>query len=194
MHVGIANPRCRGKRSRHSRRIRSPQVLRIWQEVHGEFSSKPPFVFPPITWPRPTNGISIEIAIWSKFAVLWLKYAQLTRNFAYVTTLLLLRVQKSVVIGRIRYDWRRASQNFIDFLWQSRLWFDIQNLNNLWNCVYQSRHKTHTHTHKINHQIVCISSVCLFTTTREHNIHTEVGKFWHHYIWTTNIMHRTSDS
>ena len=25
MHVGIANPRCRGKRSRHSRRMRNPQ-------------------------------------------------------------------------------------------------------------------------------------------------------------------------
>ena len=35
MHVGIANPRWRGKRSRYSRRMRNPQFLRIWQEAHG---------------------------------------------------------------------------------------------------------------------------------------------------------------
>ena len=32
--VGIANPRWRGKRSRHSRRMRNRQILHIWQEAH----------------------------------------------------------------------------------------------------------------------------------------------------------------
>ena len=35
MQVGIADPRWRGKRSRHSQRMRNPQFLRIWQVVHG---------------------------------------------------------------------------------------------------------------------------------------------------------------
>ena len=34
MHVGIANPWWRGKRSLHSRRRRSPQFLRMWQEAN----------------------------------------------------------------------------------------------------------------------------------------------------------------
>ena len=35
MHVGIANSRCRGKRSRHSRHAQ-PTILRIGQQVHSK--------------------------------------------------------------------------------------------------------------------------------------------------------------
>ena len=34
MHVGIDNPRWRGKRSRHSRRMRNSLFYPIWQEAH----------------------------------------------------------------------------------------------------------------------------------------------------------------
>ena len=39
MHVGIANPRWRGKRSRHSGACATP-ILRIWQEAHASNHSK----------------------------------------------------------------------------------------------------------------------------------------------------------
>ena len=38
MHVGIVNPRKQGKRSRHSRRIRNPQIYAYcWQKAHAEW-------------------------------------------------------------------------------------------------------------------------------------------------------------
>ena len=50
IHVVIANPWWRGKRSQHSRRMRNPQVqpasLRIWQEAHGKWSHCFTILFP----------------------------------------------------------------------------------------------------------------------------------------------------
>ena len=77
MHVGIANPQWRGKRSRHSRRMHNPQFY-----VSGKMEYTPySWPEPPVT--HPTKDISCEIQIpWNAKVKQRLIWSQ--RYFAHI--------------------------------------------------------------------------------------------------------------
>ena len=70
MHVGIANPQWRGKRSRHSRRMCSPQFYVSGERPIGRLHKS---CLDQCWWctachhPRKCNGNSIKFGIWSKY-------------------------------------------------------------------------------------------------------------------------------